>query len=207
MQRLRTINRHFVGWCRFAEITLGTNEQRYGRLVWSEASPRPNSVAETTTTLGLSLTLHGMGFSASRTYKRGRNEKSPFENHEENYRLAILNARLSPVLLYCWSRRQAWLVPQTSVLLQLLLMWCAFMNENEPGSNIPLHYAEATSDGGNAAYEVLKEHGADVLPLGDQDNPNRVLKVVRMFLFALQKLNRRANSLVAGPVGWEWLTW
>jgi hypothetical protein len=175
--------------------------QNHANLEWSEAKCHKRSVIETTTNLNLNLAFHGVGATVGRSFKRGRNERNPYENHEENLRSALLNARKSQVLLLRPSTQQAWLVPKTSVVLQLVQSYMACLMAEEPSLSLPVHFARVSHDGGQNAYQVLWDHRNEVVPLGDAQNPCYLFNVVRMFLFALEKL---ANLSETGEVcGWE----
>jgi len=193
--------RHFVGWCTTAIITLGTSMQNPANLEWSDAKCHKRSVVETTTNLNLNLSFHGVGASAGRSYKRGRNERNPYENHEENLRTALIKARKSQILLLRPSTEQAWLVPKTSVLLQLVHSYMAYLMTEESSLSLPIHYATASHDGGQNAYQALWNHRNEIIPLDVAQSPCHLFNVVRMFLFALEKLVKPCE---AGEVcGWE----
>lgn len=193
--------RHFVGWCTTAIVTLGTSMQNPANLEWSDAKCHKRSVVETTTNLNLNLSFHGVGASAGRSYKRGRNERNPYENYEENLRTALINARKSQILLLRPSTEQAWLVPKTSVLLQLVHSYMAYLMTEESLLSLPIHYATASHDGGQNAYQALWNHRNEIIPLDAAQSPCHLFNVVRMFLFALEKL---AKPCKAGEVcGWE----
>ena len=193
--------RHFVGWCTTAIITLGTAMQNPANLEWSDAKCHKRSVVETTTNLNLNLSFHGVGASAGRSYKRGRNERNPYENYEGNLQTALINARKSQILLLRPSTEQAWLVPKTSVLLQLVHSYMAYLMTEESSLSLPIHYATASHDGGQNAYQALWDHRNEIVPLDTAQGPCHLFNVVRMFLFALEKL---AKPCKAGEVcGWE----
>jgi len=114
-----------------------------------------------------------------------------------------MNAKKNQILLYCPSKLQAWLVPKVSVLLHLVLAWMAYMAKGDLALQLPMHYAAKTYDGGENAYQVLKSHGTDPLPFGDQANSCCLVNIVRMFLFAMDKLQRHSAAVDHTISGWE----
>jgi hypothetical protein len=201
INELEAAKRHFVGWCPFAISTLWTSIQDPADLEWSDAKCHKRSITETTTNLNLNLAFHGVGATVGRSFKRGRNERNPYENHEANLRSALLNAKKSQVLLLRPSTQQAWLVPKTSVILQLIQSYMACLMAEEPSLSLPIHFAGASHDGGQSAYQVLWDYRNEAVPLDDAQNPCYLFNDVRMFLFALEKLTKLSE---AGEVcGWE----
>jgi tetratricopeptide (TPR) repeat protein len=200
---LEAPERHFVGWCASAIVTLGTDIQDYKTANWSQAKRKADSIVESSTNLNLNLSFHGIGATAGKTYKRGRNERNAYEDHEHNFLTSLVHAKQSQILLYCPSTLRGWLVPKASVLLHLVLMWMVYMKREDSSLELPLYYAAKSYDGGENAYQVLKCHGTDPLPFGDGDKPYRLINVVRMFLFAMGKLQQLSAPEGHTISGWE----
>ena len=103
----------------------------YTEVTWSGADTKGKSIIESSTNLTLSLSFHGIGAAAGKTFKRGRHERDAYENHEINFLTSIMDAKKNQILLYCPSRLQAWLVSKVSVLLHLVLTWMAYMAKGD----------------------------------------------------------------------------
>ncbi|KAK5052009.1 hypothetical protein LTR84_002813 [Exophiala bonariae] len=198
---LTSPKRRFVGWCISALITFGTSRQDPHLLEWSNARNHRRNVIETTTNLNFNLSFHGIGATAGKSIKRGRSQINAFEKHEENLQAALINATKSQVLLFRHSTLQAWLIPKTSFLLQLVQSYMAQLMVDDPTLSLPIHFATASYDGGQSAYQALWDHRNEPIPLGSNSVPCFLFNIVRMFLLALEKL---AKSSEGGSVnGWE----
>jgi hypothetical protein len=76
----------------------------YTEVTWSGADTKGKSIIESSTNLTLSLSFHGIGAAAGKTFKRGRHERNAYENHEINFLTSIMDAKKNQILLYCPSR-------------------------------------------------------------------------------------------------------
>jgi hypothetical protein len=206
LEDLRLSGRHFLGWCSHSTVELGTRRQDYNQVSWTRASVKEKSAVESSTTLALNLGAHGVGLCANRTWRRASTARNPFEDREQNFIQSILFGMKQQVLLYHWSKQQAWLVPKTSVLLHLVLTSMHNMARNDPNLAFQYPYAESGHDGGKNAYESLKAHRNDVLPLGEPDDNYYLKDLVKIFLYAFDKLARRSKSRINAKVeGWEFM--
>jgi hypothetical protein len=204
LEDLRLSGRHFLGWCSHAIVELGTKQQDYDRVSWTKASVKEKSAVESSLTVALNLSAHGVGLGVNKTWKKASTARNPFEDREQNFIQNILFGMKQQVLLYHWSKRQAWLVPKTSVLLHMVLTRMHSMAKNDPNLVFQYPFAEPGHDGGKNAYETLKAHRDDVLPLGEPEAPYSLKDLAKMFLYAFDKLGRRSkNRFKAKVEGWE----
>lgn len=84
----------------------------------------------------------------------------------------VRNSKDLSILLFDVKTKQGWLVPELSAILHMALAWASYQHQSDQVlSNMP--FAEARSDGGEAAYDAILQSANLLLPehirTGDRD--------------------------------------
>ncbi|OMP83918.1 hypothetical protein BK809_0001301 [Diplodia seriata] len=117
----------------------------------------------------------------------------------------LRNSKDLPILLFDAKTKQGWLVPELSAVLHMALAWASYQHEpDQVLSNMP--FADARSDGGEAAYDAILGSASALLPeyiqvAGDADGRRvSVLQALAPFFARIgqikdQQLQRHACGL------------
>jgi hypothetical protein len=203
LKELQKPHRHFLGWCESSIITLGTRDQSYSNVKSSSADIKESITADLATTLALGVNIHGVGPTISKSYQRLPAERNLFEGLKQNYDTRLLWAQKDQVLLYHWKRRQAWLVPKTSVLLHLIITSMHKMTSEDTTLSFEHPYTMPSYDGGRNAYATLMTHWNYQLAF---TRPEPLWKFATRFLGAFDLLIRGSvKSLNRDILGWEFM--
>ncbi|KAL9057989.1 MAG: hypothetical protein Q9162_001981 [Coniocarpon cinnabarinum] len=150
---LRTIARHFLGYCSVAEVTLGGEDIDHGRIRRSTATDQPARYLLDRAGLNIGVTAAPQGFgltaSAPLSFKLAANVRLTSSKAEVGFSQRLLTASEQPLLLYDTGVHCGYLVPELSVLLHCLQTWA----HRQGKAGIP--FARASSDGGRAALSAI----------------------------------------------------
>lgn len=158
--------RAFVGYFSNAKIHLGTRDSGFRNIQLSGAEFNDERKLrfgnEYTGNIGTSgLGFLGVGISAKMVVHHTANRR--IQAAQNRILQRIINARRLPTLLFDFKSKRAWLVPQLSVILHLVLAW-AFNQEDADDLQGMIPYADADCDGGEAAYRAMKSAMDTQLP-------------------------------------------
>jgi hypothetical protein len=167
-------SRAFLGWCPSVKVTLGTNHHSTSDVTWSHAKPVGHTLERENVNVGAQLAISAISFvKASFTgsfQARFKNNSRRFTK-ERSYR-TILSQASEPVIVYDTSSRQAWLVPELSLVLHML-----HRHESTWPGNTAFPVALAESHGGLAAKDAieraLEEHGNFVIDNCEYDSDSK----------------------------------
>ncbi|EXJ72115.1 uncharacterized protein A1O5_04619 [Cladophialophora psammophila CBS 110553] len=121
----------------------------------------------------MNFVMHGVSVGASRATRFGWTERSPFENRQRNLTSWLDSAMIEQVLLYCPSRKRAWLVPKISLILHLVIA-----------------HMKAIAEG---AFRTLFDHLEDPLPEPDLEGDCRLKHLVTTYLYSLDNVSRHTR--------------
>jgi tetratricopeptide (TPR) repeat protein len=203
LAELQNPHRHFLGWCDYSVITLGTKGQNYSEVKRSKADKKLSITAELSTTLTFGATFHGVGANIGKTWQRLPSERNAFEGLDLNCQQRLLWALGDQILLYQWRHKQAWLVPKTSVLLHLIITSMHKMASKDETLSFKYPYTKLGYDGGQNAYETLKENWDYELAY---KSPEPLWKFVTRLLGAFDLLVRApVGTFNREVLGWEFM--
>jgi hypothetical protein len=157
-------SRALLGWCRVAKVMLGTEGLK--GMPSAECTAKEVTHRKSLSSLNGSFGTPGMslfGFTIGGTMAIERAAVSMDRTAQPGK--ILLQARRDPLILYDAAERRAWLVPTLAVVLQMAHVWA-----DQYLYDKVLPYAEATYDGGKAAYDALEFH------LDDELGPEFLLK-------------------------------
>lgn len=148
----------FVGYFPDANIHLGTRGSGFGRIQFSGAGFNDKRKLkwghEYSGNIGTSgMGIFGAGLSAKMVVHHTANQRIRLAQKRILQRVS--NSKHEPALLYDVGSGRAWLVPQLSVVLHLVLAWASFQDDAEELLDM-FPYAEAHYDGGAAAHRAIK---------------------------------------------------
>jgi hypothetical protein len=92
------------------------------------------------------------------------------------------------ILLYCPSRKQAWLVPQVSVLLHLVLVHMKSLHSRHEELVFNYPYCNPSSTGKNA-YDILFNHMEDLLPEPGTEEEYKLKHLLITYLYSLDAVS------------------
>jgi hypothetical protein len=155
-------NRAFLGWSKEANVYLGTKGMNYSNLKGSQALRPEPKIHFSGFSVGLGS--GGMGYggpTATANFtvgKRQRNEYSQGQDQELESKL--VKTKVMPLILYDPREKRAWLVSALSVILHLAHIYAHTWPELVKVNNhrVEMPYAEPSSDGGQAALDVILKH-------------------------------------------------
>lgn len=175
--------RTFLGYCRNAEIHLGTAESNYENIMRSGTKPEKSRVNIATK---LSILIGSSGnfpfsLGTELTLPRSLRAITPGLNLPFSFRL--YRARKQPLILYDTETKRGWLVPELSVVLHIAHAQIAQQPDLKSEELDRSGYAEISGDGGQAASAAISracevklcdEH-VDGRPLFFRDMVNKIL--------------------------------
>ncbi|KAL8758284.1 MAG: hypothetical protein Q9184_003973 [Pyrenodesmia sp. 2 TL-2023] len=150
----------YLGWCKHANILLGTNVLDYTAVNWS--SPAPEQSKITVSGFQLGLASNGLGIfgpAASMNFAIAKSQRTRYVDIEQQLEDRLKLSIRKPALVYDTLTQRAWLVPLTSLLLQMMHLRHHQLTSRAPCNNTStMPYADSTVEGGYAAYQVLSAH-------------------------------------------------
>lgn len=158
--------RHFLGWCEFSQITLGTEIGTY--TLQSTDAPEPSKSLQVQN-FGANIGTPGMGvFSAVLTASFTISRTRVPQDHSGllHYEAILRRALRLPYIVFDVDTKRAWLVPAICVILHIVHLRT---QREHKKSNVP--YAQSHWDGGEAAFEVMMVHRRDNLGFEDREDP------------------------------------
>lgn len=186
-----------MGWCREAEVLLGTRQARYDTVDWTTTKESRTDVTLASQTVSLAASAKGIfGLSLSRNYtiSQNRDLRFPFANRKNKLDEALKNHLEEQVILYDPEERRAWLVPFLSILLHTIILRIRKYQYSLGGREDDL-YAIPQANGANAALRALQKSRTAPLPdvLGS-DNDYFMEDLLKLVLFALQNTYQRPGK-------------
>lgn len=158
--------RMFVGYWPNAEIHLGTRTSGFRSVELSGAQYNDKNRIilgdEITGTFGTS----GMGFftaEVSATVQLHQTANRRIMAAHKRIHDKIRNAKQALTLIYDVGTKRAWLVPELSVVLHMILVWASYQDQAEDVLD-KMPYAMPHHHGGEAAYEAIKSAMGSELP-------------------------------------------
>ncbi|KAI9793060.1 MAG: hypothetical protein M1816_000958 [Peltula sp. TS41687] len=199
--------RTFVGYCRKAEIHLGTQGSGYEKIERSTARPEGTRM-ELSREISASLGSSGMGyFGGSITPKiiiaKGllgttRSDAAYLEDR-------LLNSKEQSIILYDVEKKRGWLVPELSVVLHIAHAWATRQHDSQELLN-KIPHAEISGDGGEAAYAaIMRNNTLQLRSISANGEPLAFMDLMKNILnadgrFVLQR-SWRANSTRTNRTG------
>lgn len=214
LELLRTA-KTFLGYCKNAEIHLGTNTSSYGSIERSKAKCERIRFG-TTRTFPVTLGLSGMGLigSVSSRYTLPYSLQATTRSVVAYLEDRLEQARDQPLLLYDDDSKRGWLVPELSVILHIAHTWASKqLDLSDTLNGIP--HAAVSANGGEAAYNAIREGREIKLRTGLDGKPQLFIDLIQKFLIVLesrkeviiQKKWTSTNLLLTRPPlrGWEYI--
>lgn len=158
--------RHFLGWCEFSQITLGTEIGTY--TLRSTDAPEPSKSLQVQN-FGANIGTPGMGFlNAGVTANFTISSTRVPQDHGGllHYESILRRARRLPYIIFDVDTKRAWFVPAICVILHMVHLRT---QREHKKANVP--YAQSHRDGGEAAFEVMMVHRRDSLGFEDREDP------------------------------------
>ena len=185
--------RHFLGWCGDVKVTLGTDPSNGGTYPPTGYTGSPECLRRIDlSSLNGSIGSSGLGFFGGNlggAWSVSSARQNPFANHVQRFESLLSTARRQLSIIYDTIEQRAWLVPVLSVILHMI-----HLRVKRDDQEVAIPYAEASWDGGRAAYETIM--GSRELPIGPQD-PKRAYElqdVVEDVWIALSNLPSKPAS-------------
>ena len=177
--------RSFVGWCKEANVMLGTRNLPINLLWTGGLATRKRTLhrkgysAEIQATLqGGVAQVTGIG-GASFDYVSNTQRFKP----NDNYAKAMTIMSKQVALIYDRKAGRAWLVPKLSLLLHMSHAYFKYFFNSDTTSEDPIPFAMPSSDGAKAALEALINRGDTVLSrYGDSQSDIQNLRQVLLDL-------------------------
>ena len=207
--------RTFLGYCKDAEIHLGTNTSIYRNIERSNARGEPFRLGSART-FPMTLGLSGMGLigNVSTKFTLPKSLQATTRSVVAYLEDQLEQARDQPLLLYDVESKRGWLVPELSVILHIAHTWAS----KQYDSSDTLHgipHATVSANGGEAAYNAIREGREIKLRTGLDGNPQFFIDLIKKFLTVLesrkeviiQKDSTSTNFRLTRPSlrGWEFV--
>jgi hypothetical protein len=214
IRKLKTL-RAFLGYYKKGLVLAGTEELLQSKCVTDSNIPMSKSRIELSREGTASLGLFGNQIvngtiGGKWTLPKGLQASLVGTGREYEDRLEKASDR--PMLVYDWSTKSAWLVPELSMTLHLAHTYLRQpkvqqrgqgKNRDEPIPWPKLPYARSSSDGGNAALDIIREFGDLELYFKQEDGkPKQFWSVIDDFLKDLAAI-RRATNMRKASAGWQ----
>jgi len=213
LDRLRKA-RTFLGYCRNAEIHLGTVESNYKNIMRSGTKPEKPRVNIATKLSILIGSSGSFAFSLGTELTLPRSLRATTMALNLPLRDRLRRARNQPLILYDTETKRGWLVPELSVVLHIAHAQIAQQPDLKSEELDRSGYAEISGDGGQAASAAISR--ACEVMLCDEDVDGRPLffrDMVNKILIALEsrkelRINRKDTSggrqlIRSGLCGWD----
>ena len=176
--------RSFLGYCERVKVTLGTREAKYNSVGYSTYTPKAGRKLELsgfTTNFafaahGLPGPILGLNFTLSKTQATIRKNLI-----YQDYVGMLDDMTKRPLILYDVDAKRSWLVSMISVVLHLMHL-CA---QRRPalvqfhGKRVRLPFAEASWNGGNAAWKAIDKKKVLELHDNPEGEPYRLMDLVK----------------------------
>jgi hypothetical protein len=154
--------RTFLGFCRKANIHLGTRGSGYENVLASEVAPEPIRPV-VAREINISLGTSGKGiFGAMLSFPihLPASVQALLEYAEQNLLSQIQSSQDKATILYDVAANRGWLVPELSALLHLIHAWSSKqIDRADISGKIP--HAEISCLGNEAVLNVIKNHKSD----------------------------------------------
>ncbi|KAL9123052.1 MAG: hypothetical protein Q9187_000403 [Circinaria calcarea] len=181
--------RTFLGYCRNAEIHLGTPDLDYTSIKRSDAQSERSRFGFSPK-ISFSMGSSGQGFFGAMfgsevVYNRGLRATTKSTDLFLEDRLR--RASEQPLLLYDTEKKRGWLIPELSVILHIVHVWASRQEDLSPNTVHDIPHAEISANGGMAAYDAIdKGRLVKVRPEGIDGKPQLFIDVIKSFLTAFE---------------------
>lgn len=203
-------SRAFLGYNKNSEIIIGTSDFDGVEIAASQV-PRTGPAISLSYEGPLGLSVSAMGrviVNAATTWRFNRGESAQVKSSELQLNDLINRSAGSPALLYDDQKCIAFLVPELSVILQMVATYLRQGSKLSP-SKIPR--ARGSFDGGAAAYEAVKVAEGLMVPFGTGP-PVKYIDIVKDFILIIEQrktqktMSRRFGeiSFKKGFRGWDY---
>ncbi|KAL8934731.1 MAG: hypothetical protein Q9216_005760 [Gyalolechia sp. 2 TL-2023] len=147
----------YLGWCKEANILLGTDQSNYAAVNWSGSAPEQSRFTFSGFALGISSSGMGaFGPSATMNFAVAKNQRARFMDIEQQLVDRLRLSISKPALIYDTATQRGWLTPITSLLLHMMHLRHRELTKHTSSVNTePMPYANTLGEGGKEAYEVL----------------------------------------------------
>jgi hypothetical protein len=206
-----TKSRAFLGFCSNSEVVLGTKEFNDTRILESQVPPTGFKLSlELEGPIAASVNAKGYAtISAGSTWKFRGGESSQIKDEQLSLDDRLQRARGTPALLYDNQTCRAFLVSELSAILHMV---SAYLGSNSLLKERMIPYAEPSSDGGKAAYNVIHKAQDLMIPFGIGKS-RKYSEIVDDFvkIFEQRKMQTCARrreievSLKVGLRGWDFV--
>lgn len=203
-------SRAFLGYNRNSEIIIGTSDFNGVDIAASQV-PRTGPAISLDYEGPLGVSINAMGrviVNAATTWRFNRGESAQVKGSELKLDDLIKRSAKSPALLYDDQKSIAFLIPELSIVLQMVATHLQ-QGSKLATSKIPL--AKGSFDGGAAAYEAVKMAKDLVVPFGTGP-AEKYIDIVKEFILIMEQrktqkaMHRRFGqiSLKKGLRGWDY---
>ena len=181
--------RTFLGYCRIAEIHLGTSGTDYKSIQKSDAkSERTRALwsREFSATVGTSAKgIITATLSPKVTFSRRL--RATTKQLDLFFQDRVLRARDQPSILYDVEKKTGWLVPELSVVLHIAHAWASQQPDISAEVLREIPHAVASGDGGAAAWDaILKSQDVELRKGSIDGKPQLFGHVIKNVLTALE---------------------
>ena len=210
--------RTFLGYCRIAEIHLGTKGIDYNSIQKSDAkSERTRAVISREFAANLGMSAKGIvtaSLGSKITIPRRMRVTTKLGLFFQD---RVLRARDQPSILYDVEKKTGWLVPELSVILHIAHTWASQQPDISAEILKKLPHAAASGNGGAAAWDaIMKGKGVELRKDSIDGKPQLFGDVINNVLTALENRKdvavERDNSFFdfhfptsSGLRGWEFV--
>jgi hypothetical protein len=150
--------RHFLGWCEYVNVTLGTSSARY-EVCWTAAEEERYTKTKSSQTATGGVSIKGiLTGSLSRTWniRDNRNPRFPLADKSDNLRTILDSRAEEHVILYDPDEKRAWMVPYLSVLLHIVIV-----RIKRRRYKVQLHYADSVQTAAQDRAQDRAQNGAE----------------------------------------------
>ena len=203
--------RSFLGYCRHAEVSIGTENYRLQKSDQKSGASNEQSRGYWMKKIVLSMGTSGMGaFGAGISGEIGftKTQVAKMAPHEAFDRV-LEHSATTPVLMYDVSKCTGWLVSELCVVLHMARSWFRERKDLADGEIENLPAAILSSDGGQAAYQCIRgSRNLEFRRSLDNDAPWKFMDIIKdslRILKAARDTKDRAQSSISEPWIISWL--
>ena len=163
--RLLSCEKAYLGWCRSANVLLGTRNSSLDEVGWSQKISGHRMIEFSGFSIGLAS--GGMGFggpSANLNFGIARRSRTRYMDIEQELGDRLKFSIVKPCLLYDTSTQRGWLVPTACVLLHMMQLRLRELSKMENGPDAVkkdldrMPYSDLVDESGLSAFKILSEN-------------------------------------------------
>ena len=212
-------SRSFLGYCKYAQVLAGTKNLLDKSIVGESCIRRSTSTLEVRPEVSISTGFTAKGiWNATLATKvvLTKGLRAQITGDEIDFRDRLHRTVQPPVLVFDTATQSAWLIPEISLILHIVHEYLKQDWVQTPrGPGVTLPYAEVASDGGNAAFHVIVEHGHEELWKRQEDGKSkRFMDVISDYVKLFETIRKEVNMKKAAAgrkfrqprlLGWDFI--